>query len=331
MAAHTRAARRGYDSPAGAQTPEQRSVSKFTYRSDGSKFVQPQLGERVDYTPCPLCGDGDANATYSAKYGAPEWLVGCFSASCHDLGGDYLAALAEYVGAPSGAALKEDPRPYLAPIARSGRSTATGKETDLPSKSAFAGWAARLLASPAALAYLTDVRGIDREIIELFEIGWNGERLVLPMRRAGEIVAVKTRLPRPGAQMRCWPGQGRAWPLYPEPKSEWPWVLLLAGELDALRARSATLPACSVTLGAGAWREEWIEPLRGRFVVVLFDNNERRQARERVRALREAGVQARRLDLRWLGFEEPKADLSDYLNRGGSPLALRRAALRRSR
>lgn len=75
--------------------------------------------------------------------------------------------------------------------------------------------------------------------------------------------------------------------------------------------------------GSPWWRDEWTEELRGLRVVVCFDNNEPTQARECVRRLRAEGVRADRLDLRALGFEEPKGDLNDYLRSGGDPDRLR--------
>jgi hypothetical protein len=190
------------------------------------------------------------------------------------------------------------------------------------------GWAQRLLASPEPLAYLTGERGLSLDVIGAARIGWDGKALTFPMFSAGELVGFKRRAPRAGAQMLNWPGSGRPWPLYPEPSPGARWVLLVAGELDALRALSAGLPATSVTLGAGyngdLW-DEWTDALRGRRVVVCFDNNETEQARECVSRLGEAGISARRLDLRALGLDSPKGDLSDYLNGGGDSARLRAA------
>ena len=119
-------------------------------------------------------------------------------------------------------------------------------------------------------------------------------------------------------------GKGRPWPLYPKPSRTAKWVLLVAGELDALRGRSANLPAVSVTLGAGHWRDAWTEQLRAyEEVIVCFDVNEELQAEHRVGVLQAAGLDARRLDLAALGLDDPKGDLSDYLcGRWRSPQAL---------
>ena len=284
------------------------------------------LGERVE-CECPGCGRPDFNAMVRMhpKFGVLVYFIRCWSANCP---ANELPELAELLDLPRGATKAQ----MVAALRKRGHNSRRRADREpLPSKSAFAGMRARLLASPGPLAYLTDVREIALGFISEAGVGCDGKGLPFPMRHDGEIGAAMRRLPRKGAQMRSYPGEGRAWPLYPEPKPQWGRVLLLAGPLDALRGRSAGLPACSVTPGVSTWRDEWIDDLRGRFVVVCFDNNEQEIALERVKALRAAGIRARRLDLRSLGLRGPKADLSDYLNGGGSALVLRRRALRRSR
>jgi hypothetical protein len=284
--------------------------------------------ERTRFT-CPVCGDGNADATYKRdRYGRLRWFVGCKSVKCEADPSDWLRRFAEKVGTPGGGAVLSDPRPYLVGLPSRRRSVAAGRVPELPSEAKFAGWARRLLSSPEPLSYLIDERGLSLDLIERYEIGWDGKRLTFPMYEGGELVAYKTREPRAGAQMRSCRGAGRRWPLYPEPEGSW--VILTAGELDALRVLEAGLPACSVTLGAGKWREDWTPALRGRRVVVAFDNNETVQAMERTEALRGAGIDAVQLELRRLGLRSRNGDLSDFLNGGSSPSRLRRAALGRT-
>jgi hypothetical protein len=124
--------------------------------------------------------------------------------------------------------------------------------------------------------------------------------------------------------MKCWPGKDRPWPLYPRVPREAGWVLLVAGELDALCGLSFALPAASVTLGAGHWRHAWTRALRPLPVVVCFDNGEHAFARRWVRELRAARIPASHLDLRTLGLTTAKGDLSDYLIAGGDPRRIER-------
>lgn len=268
------------------------------------------------------------------QFGYPAWLIGSRSSSCPG-GGECLRQIAESVGT-NAATLLHDPRPFIRKLnGGAGRTRAAGGKVDLPTRDHFAGWSARLLSEEAPLRYLTGTRQIDLALIRKHLIGLGEEpggrsALTFPMFDAGgAIVAAKWRFPRDGLQMRSWPGNGRPWPLYPPVERGWPWVLLVAGELDALRARMAGLPAVSVTCGAGTWRDEWTQELRGRPVVLCFDNNEQTQAHRRTIELNAAGVETVRLDLRRLGLRTAKGDLSDYLNAGGSPARLARTATAR--
>lgn len=300
---------------------------------------EPQIiGTRYVYD-CPSC-DGEANATYKLDaYALPEWFIGCRKRGCE---GRHLPTLAEAFGLDGGATKAQ----IAAAVKAQGRhGPAVGKVEPLPSEASIAGWHAALLgpAGSAARAYLS-TRGVSLDVIAAERIGWNHKAITLPMFDAwGALAGFKTRLPRPGVKVHSHPGKGRPWPLYPPVATGAAgargWTLLAAGELDALAARSAGLPASSVTLGAGYpaegdkparsgpgspwWRDAWTADLRGLRVVVAFDNNEATQAEACVSGLRAAGIDARRLDLRRLGLDAPKGDLNDYLVGGGDPSALR--------
>lgn len=214
-----------------------------------------------------------------------------------------------------------------------GRANRKAQSKPLPSHGTVCGWASRLWTEPEPLAWLTDVRGIAPSVLRSAGVGYNADehRLTFPMYRNGDLTALKTREPRDGALMIAWAGQGRDWPLYPKvPRTRR--VLLVAGELDALRGLSADLPAVSVPLGMGTWREGWTADLAGRHVYVCFDNNEQDTARNRVAQLRAAGIRAHRLSLRKLGHDDPKGDLTSFLDAGGTADEIREAMrLRRVR
>jgi hypothetical protein len=274
----------------------------------------PVPGERYEY-PCQIC-EHEADATYRIdKYtGQLRWFVGSAYTNRCPRGPACLALLAEWLGVEP-KELLSDPRPAL--IAAGGK----GRRQDdsaprRPSLGQIGGWHSRLMEQQNArvLDYLLG-RGVSLEVVQRCRIGWDGRYLTFPMR--GRFL--KRREPRDGAQMLNLPGKDRPWPLYPRVPRDKGWALLVAGELDALCALSAGLPAVSVTLGASAWRDAWTDELCGLSVVVCFDNNEHDLAARRVRELRAAGVNACGRDLRALGLDKPKGDLSDYLNAGGDP------------
>ena len=288
----------------------------------------PALGDRVTYR-CPFCG-GEANATYKRdRDGFPDWFIGCWSLNCD---GRHLPSLAEALDLDPGA----DKEEIVAALRPRGTRARRAEPGPLPTLASVESWHVRLMGphGAEARAYLAG-RGVSLNEVEGNCLGLNGKALTFPMFDGdGELVAFKTRLPKDSAQMINVPGGGRPWPLYPAVDRRRGWVLLVAGEFDALAGRSAGLPAVSVTLGAGYWREQWTAELAGLRVVVAFDNNEVEQARERVTALKEAGIDARRLDLRDLGLTTLKGDVSDYLAGGGDPALLahsRRRVVRRTR
>ena len=257
------------------QGGRQEAVEDSATNGSGRAVGSPRLGERINYR-CPVCGDGGGDATYKpTRYGDNDWLVGCWSPEC-ERDRRYLPKLGDAFGLGE-AASKEQIVSALRLIGRAGRRR---EAKPLPSAATVEGWHARLAGSGHALGYLTQRRGIAPAVLRRERIGWDGDRLTFPMfDPAHKLVALKTRAPKAGVQMRAWPGEGRAWPLYPPVDRRRDWTMLVAGELDALAARSAGLPASSVTLGAGHWRDDWTADLAGLRVVVCFDNNEEQQAR----------------------------------------------------
>jgi hypothetical protein len=98
-------------------------------------------------------------------------------------------------------------------------------------------------------------------------------------------------------------------------------IVVVEGEKDADRLWSIDIASTTNHGGAGKWRRHHSEALRGFEVVVLPDNDDpgRRHAQEVVADLSAIGVAARTLELPDLA---PKADVSDWLDAGGTPEAL---------
>jgi hypothetical protein len=92
-------------------------------------------------------------------------------------------------------------------------------------------------------------------------------------------------------------------------------VYVVEGERDADRLASLGLTATTNPGGAGKWRREYSEALRGRRVVVLVDNDEpgREHAQKVAAFLRGVAAEIRILTLPGLG---DKQDISDWLGAG---------------
>lgn len=98
-------------------------------------------------------------------------------------------------------------------------------------------------------------------------------------------------------------------------------VYLVEGEKDADRLASLGLVATCNAGGAGKWRKEHSEFLRGRHVVILPDNDDagRQHAKNAVKTLRGIAAQVRVIVLPGL---PAKGDVSDWLDTGGNAEAL---------
>ena len=89
------------------------------------------------------------------------------------------------------------------------------------------------------------------------------------------------------------------------------------GEKDADRLGTYDLVATTNPMGAGKWRDEYAEALRGRAVAILPDNDEpgRQHALEVARSLQGKAVSIKVVELP--GLPE-KGDVSDWLDAGGT-------------
>lgn len=281
------------------------------------------------YFKCPMCNQRRGSIRERVDPGGlgAKWFVGC--QNCEhggESGRQYLHDLAAAIGCGPIDLLQRADEVLAERLEQPRRrSHKDSSGAHVPPTKQVNIWAGRLWNDTAARHYLTAQRGVSASVLIQAKVGLRGERLIFPMfDLLGRPVAYKTRLPRARAKLLSPKGSGSwAWPLYPWPSaaSRQP-LIVCAGELDALCALSRGLDACSVTLGADAWRPDWTEVIKRRAVLLCFDNGEERQASERCDSLQARGVSTRVIDLRRLGLKTPKGDLSDYLNGGGDPAAL---------
>jgi DNA primase len=57
-------------------------------------------------------------------------------------------------------------------------------------------------------------------------------------------------------------------------KEEHKWVLVVEGEMEAVVLGACGVPAVSSTGGCGTFREDWVDYLKGKQAVVIYDNDE---------------------------------------------------------
>jgi hypothetical protein len=213
----------------------------------------------------------------------------------------------------------------------------------VPTHKQVAGWHTQLMSekeeAKAARLYLTDTRGISREILKTAKIGLEERRFdsrgqwwitipVPPLEKGSlAIVAVKKYAFDPsqvdwkrdekGNKIVHAIGSASLYPLIPsEPHGP---ILICEGEIDALSALSNGFAAVTGTAGASSFKPEWASYLASLTattdapVIVTFDGDDvgRRQAVKAARKLFKAGLEVR------VANPPDGADVNDVLVEGG--------------
>lgn len=200
----------------------------------------------------------------------------------------------------------------------------------LPSQADIDAFVKRLVTNERLLARLEELRGWTLPALVALEVGFDGERLTLPVRDAmGRLVNVMRY--RPGGtkpKMLPWgPGHGRD--LFPAPEAEvvaGDEVWIAEGEADAITGRELGLPVVAVP-GANGWRDEWAPRFAGRRVVVVADcDGPGREAAGRVAR----SVVAHASEVRLVELDETQTDgfdLTDAALGGATAMVLRALAV----
>ena len=194
-------------------------------------------------------------------------------------------------------------------MASAPRRRATEAPTELPGGEQLDAWERHIT---AVAPVLLNRKGWSSATLRRFELGYDGERVTIPVREAdGTLVSVLRY--RPGAKQKMLAPRGAGRYLFPAPErikvSD---VWLVEGEPDAITAFELDLPAVAVP-GVATWKSEWVERFRGRTVTICFDADiqGRNAAQDRRERFEAAGIAARVVDLaprRLDGY-----DLSDAL------------------
>lgn len=179
-----------------------------------------------------------------------------------------------------------------------------------------------LLDRPKALDFLRERKGISEATVRAYELGYDGERIVIPVRDASGAVRNLRRY-HPDQKPKMLPyqkgyGAVRLWPLAALDADE---LVFCEGEWDCMLARQLGLNAITQTGGAGTWDpdDEWAPLFRAKTITVCYDHDEPgRKGAERV--ARELALVAAEVRIVELPLEGDGEDLSDWILRHGGTL-----------
>jgi hypothetical protein len=130
-----------------------------------------------------------------------------------------------------------------------------------------------LLQTEDAMAILQKRRGYTLETIKHFKLGWDGDRILIPIVGLdGSILNVrKYKYGAPKDKFIAWgPRYNRA-RLFPVENLKHQRIYIFAGEPDCMLACQLGLPAITSTGGEDAWPNEYNDQLRGKDIVFVYD------------------------------------------------------------
>jgi hypothetical protein len=213
---------------------------------------------------CPLEGHahGDRNRSLSIAVGGKRPVV----ATCHAFAEHTFEALRDRLGI-DGVASRSAPRSGLF-----ARVPDSPDREPLPDAADLERYTRTLLADKHMLAEMFEAKGWTAGLLAALGVGLKGARLLIPVHSpTGELVTTANYGPGATPKMRAAKGHPRA-PLYLLRDDDL--QLWVEGEADAVSG--AALGCSTVGIpGAGSQpRPEWLEPARGRRVVLSLDDDD---------------------------------------------------------
>jgi hypothetical protein len=182
-------------------------------------------------------------------------------------------------------------------------------------------WARALSDNPKLLARLRAERGWEPDTLRRCQIGFDGERITVPITdQRGALQGLLRLRVQAWQKPKVLAAAGSRLGLIPHPKLVAGSVVLVEGPSDMLAARSVRLPAVAVP-GTHAWHADWARALTGRDVTVVMDaDRPGREAAVRIaHDLKRHGARSTIVDLD--PTRDDGYDLSDWLQAGNKPAA----------
>lgn len=147
-----------------------------------------------------------------------------------------------------------------------------------PLSTDYLGWHRKLLNSAPQLDYLQDKRKWTLETIKDMKLGYNGERITIPIFDCFGCL-VNVRFYKPGAtkhehKVHSIGGQGKSRLLYNRGLLLDEFLILTEGEPDCICAISAGFAAATQTAGAGHFNLEWALAFKDKRVYICYDTDE---------------------------------------------------------
>lgn len=178
------------------------------------------------------------------------------------------------------------------------------------------------------LDFLLNERCLTMDVINRFQIGWNGERYTIPIYDLnGRLVNIRlyTRMPVDGRQkvLNYVDENGNHFggtQLYgiENLQSYSHYIIVAEGEMDRLCCEAHNIRAVTSTSGAGTWKQEWNELFKNVDKTFACYDNDRAGYEANGKLLRRVGKYTEVAILQWPEDFKQKGDITDYFAEGHS-------------
>lgn len=288
-----------------------------TVRLAFSEFhVGPESDDGEQRMFCPLCEDPGSSASPSASINAEKMMWNCLKGN-H---GGGVATLIKDLQASSewrlrSAAMKARSRdPKFKKKAESGRIAAGTQKTHPLEESDVKKWTDKLALNQEVVLKLMNKRGFTKNTIEAWELGWDGSRVIIPVRdEEGKLVNVRRyKMDAAGSEkMLNIPGRGEGRIFRPDILAANDVVVLTEGETDCIILNQNGIPAIAHTAGASTFKSQWAPMFAHKKVFVCYDNDEagRKGSAKAAKAISAFADEVYKIDL---PLDEQGADITDY-------------------
>ena len=226
-------------------------------------FVGAESSDGEQRAFCPICEDPQESSSPSAMFNVREGIWNCLKGN-H---GGSITRLVDDLKKNRGFSLTTTPKK-------------TKDQKAPPRPEDVAQWHEALLADDRALDAFVTNRGISRDTIEEYELGWDSRsgRYTIPVYdHRGNLVNIrKYKMGARDTEQKflnhAGHGDARLFLVHTMEGSDW--VVLAEGELDALILAQEGFPVVSGTGGSGTFKPEWAEAFTEKTVFVAYDADE---------------------------------------------------------
>lgn len=244
--------------------------------TEAERILKPWLygrpGEDGEWRAfCPYCEDPNNSKTPSASILFTNGVWHCMG-KCG--AGGSIRTLIRIITTGKLPPKNGEERSNVVPIKKG-----ADKTRPMPSDRQIKLWTKKLFGNERALRYMMETRGLSKDTIKKYRLGFDGQRFTIPiLDRDGEVVNIRRYKPNARDhkdKMKSWgfgTGEGRLDGL--DVLAESDWVVYCEGELDRRIAMQEGFPTITDTAGVNTFKVEWVQHFKGKRVFLAFDEDQ---------------------------------------------------------